>query len=166
MAIRMTIDSKRINGFKASYQIDTGGPVGSDHFITVKPQDEDEDWFITRWFYFDEQNKQYAWNFAEKICTDENYRRESREENTDWARTSNLYSTYSRRLYQVLSQDDRTKFPIMNEESRQDSNILDDCCESMFKEFKSIVRDGVDKHPEKVFEEQKDVLLNHLESKY
>ena len=166
MALRQEINSKQINGYRASFHVDTGGPVGSDHFVTVEPQSEDEDWFITRWFYFDEENKRYAWNFAEKVCTNEEYRKESREENTDWARTAKLYETYSRRLYNILSEDDRSEFPIMNEEgSDQDKNVLYDCCESLFKEFKSIVRDGVDKHPEKVFEEQKDILLTHLESK-
>lgn len=166
MALRQEINSKQINGCRASFHVDTGGPVGSDHFVTVEPQSDDEDWFITRWFYFDEENERYAWNFAEKVCTNEEYRQESREENTDWARTANLYETYSRRLYNVLSEDDRSAFPIMNEEeSDQDKNVLYDCCESLFKEFKSIVRDGVDKHPEKVFEDQKDILLTHLESK-
>jgi hypothetical protein len=53
----------------------------------------------------------------------------------------------------------------MDEESRQDKDVLYNCCESLFEKFKSIVRDGVDKHPEKVFEEQRDVLLTHLESR-
>lgn len=164
MALRQTIESKRINGYNASFHVDTGGPVGSDHFITVKPQSEDEDWWITRWFYFDEENEHYAWNFAEKVCKDKDYRQRSIEEDADWSRTSNLYETYSKQLYDVLSEDNRSKFPIMDEESRKDKDILYDCCASLFDEFKSIVRDGVDKHPEKVFEEQKDILLTHLES--
>jgi hypothetical protein len=79
MALRQKIDSKKINEYRASFHVDTGGPVGSDHFVTVKPQSDDKDWFITRWFYFDENNKHYAWNFAEKVCTDKDYRQKSRE---------------------------------------------------------------------------------------
>lgn len=165
MALRKKIDSKKINEYRASFHVDTGGPVGSDHFVTVKPQSEDKDWFITRWFYFDEDNKRYAWNFAEKVCTDKDYRQKSREKDTHWARIANLYDTYSTRLYNVLSEDDRSIFPIMDEKSRQDKAVLYNCCESLFEEFKSIVRDGVDKHPEKVFEEQRDILLAHLESR-
>lgn len=78
--MRETIENRGINGCKATLVFDTGGPVGSDHVMIVKPTDTESEWLINRWFYFDEQVEAYMWNFAEKICTDAKYRQQSLEE--------------------------------------------------------------------------------------
>ena len=166
MAPRQQIEERTINGYKASFHLDMGGPLGSDHFVTVRPIDEDNSWIINRWFYFDEQNENYAWNFAEKVCTNETYREHSLNETADWSRVNNLYETYEKELYGVLCEEPASEFPIMNDKSRDDKRVLEACCKRMFKEIKSVVRDGVDKHPEQIYEEQEQELQSHLSSKY
>jgi len=160
--VRETIDERTINGCKATLVFDTGGPVGSDRLMIVKPIDTDSDWLINRWFYFGEQTETYMWNFAEKICTDEGYRRRSLEETADWKRVTNLYEPLARRLYQELSRSERSDFPIMNDRSRSDSEKLESLCEALFEEIKATVRQGTDQHPETIYDEKKAELQQWL----
>ena len=163
--MRETIDERKINGCKATLVFDTGGPIGSDHLMIVKPTDTESDWLINRWFYFDEQTEAYMWNFAERICTDEKYRQHSLEETADWARVANLYEPLARRLYQELSRSERSDFPIMNDSSRSDSEKLESLCEELFEEAKTIVRQGKGQHPETIYEEKEAELQQWLGSK-
>ena len=142
-----TIDERTINGCNATLVFDTGGPIGSGHLMIVKATDYESDWLINRWFYFCEQTEAYMWNFAEKICADEKFRRLSLEEKAAWKRVANLYEPLARRLYQELSRSERSDFPIMNDRSRRDSEKLESLCEELFEEIKSIVRQGKDQHP-------------------
>ena len=160
--MRETIDERRINGCKATAVFDTGGPVGSEHLMIVKPIDTESDWLINRWFYFSEQTEAYMWNFAEKSCTDEEYRRRSLEETADWKRIDNLYEPLARRLYQELSRSERSDFPIMNDRSRRDSEKLVSLCEELFEEIKAIVRQETDKHPETIYDEKEAELQQWL----
>ncbi|SEH45879.1 hypothetical protein SAMN05192561_10286 [Halopenitus malekzadehii] len=159
--MRETIDERTISGCKATLVFDTGGPVGSDHLLIVKPVDTD-DWLINRWFYFDEQTEAYIWDFAEKVCSDEEFRQRSLEETADWKRVANLYEPLSRGLYQKLSRSERSNFPIMNDNSRPDSEKLESLCEQLFKETKAIVRQGKDRHPESVYDEKEAELQRWL----
>ncbi len=160
--MRETIDERIVNGCKATLVFDTGGPVGSDHLLIVKPVDTEADWLINRWFYFGEQTETYMWNFAEKVCTDEEYRQRSLEEIADWKRVANLYEPLARRLYQELSRSERSDFPIMNDSSRADSEELKSLCEESFEEIKAIVRQGKNQHPETVYDEKKAELQQWL----
>lgn len=163
--MRETLEERTINGCKATLVFDTGGPVGSDHLMIVEPTVDEVDWLINRWFYFDEQCEQYMWNFAEKICTDEEYRRQSLQETLDWKRAANLYEPLARRLYQELSRSERSDFPIMNEDSRSDSEKLVSLCEELFVEIKATVRRGNDRHPEEVYNEKEAELQQWLADK-
>lgn len=160
--MRETIDERTINGCKATLVFDTGGPVGSDHLMIVKLMNAEADWLINRWFYFSEQTETYMWNFAEKICTDVEYRRRSLEETADWKRVANLYEPLARRLYHELSRSERSDFPIMNDCSRNDSKKLESLCEELFEEIKAIVRQGTDKHPETIYDEKEAELQQWL----
>jgi hypothetical protein len=160
--VRETIEERTVNGCKATLVFDTGGPVGSDHLLIVKPVDTEGDWLVNRWFYFDEQTEAYIWNFAEKVCTDEEYRQQSLEEMADWKRVANLYEPLARRLYQELSQSEQSEFPIMKESSRLDSEKLESLCEELFEESKAIVRQGKDRHPDAVYDEKEAELQRWL----
>ena len=163
--MRYVIEERTSNGCTATLLFDTGGPVGSDHLLIVTPVNADAEWVINRWFYFDEQAEPYMWNFAEKICTDEGYRRRSLEETADWKRVTNLYEPLARRLYQELSRSERSDFPIMNDSSRADSEKLESLCEELFEEVKAIVRQGKDQHPEAIYDEKKAELQQWLGDK-
>lgn len=152
--MRETIEERRLHGCVATLVFDTGGPVGSDHLLIVKPVEIEADWLVNRWFYFDEQIETYMWNFAEKICTDTEYRQQSLEGTADWKRVATLYESLARRLYQELSQSEQSDFPIMNDSSRPDSEKLQSVCEELFEEIKTIVRQGKDRHPETVYNEK------------
>jgi len=160
--MRETIENRSINGCKATLVFDTGGPVGSDHVMIVKPTDTELEWLINRWFYFDEQVEAYMWNFAEKICTDAKYRQQSLEETEEWKRVANLYEPLARRLYQELSYSERSEFPIMNDRSRDDSEKLKSLSEELFEEIKAIVRQGADHHPEAIYDQKKAELQQWL----
>ena len=160
--MRETIENRSINGCKATLVFDTGGPVGSDHVMIVKPTDTESEWLINRWFYFDEQVEAYMWNFAEKICTDAKYRQQSLEETEEWKRVANLYEPLARRLYQELSYSERSEFPIMNDRSRDDSEKLKSLSEELFEEIKAIVRQGADHHPEAIYDQKKAELQQWL----
>lgn len=165
--VRATVEERMINGCNAILEVDTGGPIGSDHLMMIKStQRADEDWLINRWFYFDEQVEQYAWNFAEKICSDAEYRKRSLDEEADWKRVANTYEPFARRLYQDLSAYTASDFPIMNEESREDRDKLEDVCRQVFEEVRAIIRDGMDTHPDAVFEQQRSSLHEWLNEKY
>ena len=133
--------------------------------MIVKPIDTEADWLINRWFYFDEQTEAYMWNFAEKVCTDEEYRQHSPEETADWKRVANLYEPLARRLYQELSCSERSDFPIMNDSSRGDSETLESLSEELFEEIKAIVRQGKNQHPETIYEEKEAELQQWLGNK-
>lgn len=163
--VRETIEVRNINGCKATLVFDTGGPVGSDHLMIVKSVDTEADWLINRWFFFNEQTEAYMWNFAEKVCTDEEYRQRSLEETADWKRVTNLYEPLARRLYQEVSCSERSDFPIMNDNSRADSKKLESLCEELFEEIKAIVRHGKDQHPETIYDEKKAELQQWLGNK-
>ena len=160
--MREIIENRGINGCKATLVFDTGGPVGSDHVMIVKPTDTESEWLINRWFYFDEQVEAYMWNFAEKICTDAKYRQQSLEETEEWKRVANLYEPLARRLYQELSYSERSEFPIMNDRSRDDSEKLKSLSEELFEEIKAIVRQGADHHPEAIYDQKKAELQQWL----
>lgn len=160
--MRETIENRGINGCKATLVFDTGGPVGSDHVMIVKPTDTESEWLINRWFYFDEQVEAYMWNFAEKICTDAKYRQQSLEETEEWKRVANLYEPLARRLYQELSYSERSEFPIMNDRSRDDSEKLKSLSEELFEEIRAIVRQGADHHPEAIYNQKKAELQQWL----
>ncbi|WP_182022022.1 hypothetical protein [Haloquadratum walsbyi] len=160
--MRETIENRGINGCRATLVFDTGGPVGSDHVMIVKPTDTESEWLINRWFYFDEQVEAYMWNFAEKICTDAKYRQQSLEETEEWKRVANLYEPLARRLYQELSYSERSEFPIMNDRSRDDSEKLKSLSEELFEEIKAIVRQGADHHPEAIYDQKKAELQQWL----
>lgn len=165
MVLRQELGTRDINGFKSSLHIDTGGPVGGDYFIVIRPSSS-EDWRIVRWFYFDEGNEQYAWDFAEKVCTSEQYRQASLEKTADWYRIMNLYETFSRQLYNFLSNYRKSDFPIMNSDSREDRDKLYECCESLFEEIKVVVQENKNKTPEKIFKQHKQQLESYLDEKY
>ncbi|CCC41102.1 hypothetical protein [Haloquadratum walsbyi] len=160
--MRETIENRSINGCKATLVFDTGGPVGSDHVMIVKPTDTESEWLINRWFYFDEQVEAYMWNFAEKICTDAKYRQQSLEETEEWKRVANLYEPLARRLYQELSYSERSEFPIMNDRSRDDSKKLKSLSEELFEEIRAIVRQGADHDPEAIYNQKKTELQQWL----
>ena len=160
--MRETIENRGINGCKATLVFDTGGPVGSDHVMIVKPTDTESEWLINRWFYFDEQVEAYMWNFAEKICTDAKYRQQSLEETEEWKRVANLYEPLARRLYQELSYSERSEFPIMNDRSRDDSEKLKSLSEELFEEIRATVRQGTDHHPEAIYNQKKAELQQWL----
>ena len=160
--MRETIEERIINGCNATLIFDTGGPVGSNHLLTVKSIDTEADWLINRWFYFDEQTEAYMWNFAEKVCTDEEYRQRSLEETADCKRVASLYEPLARRLYDELSRAERSDFPIMNDSSRADFEKLESLCEELFEEIKATVRKGKDQHPETIYDETKAELQQWL----
>jgi hypothetical protein len=160
--MREIIENRSINGCKATLVFDTGGPVGSDHVMIVKPTDTESEWLINRWFYLDEQVEAYMWNFAEKICTDAKYRQQSLEETEEWKRVANLYEPLARRLYQELSYSERSEFPIMNDRSRDDSKKLKSLSEELFEEIRAIVRQGADHHPEAIYNQKKAELQQWL----
>ena len=160
--MRETIDERIIHGCEATLVFDIGGPVGSDHVVIVKPVEDGADWLVNRWFYFDEQHEAYMWNFAEKLSTDEEYRRRSLEETADWKHVANLYEPLARDLYWELSQSEQSDFPVMNDRSRRDSGKLESLCEALFEEIRAIVRQGVDQHPETIYDEKNAELQRWL----
>ena len=133
--------------------------------LIVKSVDTEANWLINRWFYFGEQTESYMRNFAEKVCTDEDYRRQSLEETANWKRVANLYEPLARRLYQEVSCSGQSDFPIMNDSSRADSEKLESLCEELFEEIKAIVRQGKDQHSETIYDEKKVELQQWLGNK-
>lgn len=165
--VRATVGERTIDGCTAVLEFDTGGPVGSDHLLLIEPTGrDDEDWLVNRWFYFDEQVERYAWNFAEKSCTDEEYRRQSLAEEADWARVANTYEPLARQRYEPLSEAPASDFPIVNDRSRADGEQLEERCRELFEEVREIVRNGKDRHPEAVYEEQEAALRTWLDDHY
>lgn len=124
---------------------------------------QNQDVSVNRWFYFDEQVENYMWNFANKVSTNKEYRKKSLSGEADWVRVSNLYEPLERRLYGVLQRSEKTDFPIINDESRVHSDMLKFQCEELFNEIRDVVREDVDKHPEKIFEDKKQNLVDKLE---
>lgn len=84
----------------------TGGPMSSQEFVTVKPVGSDSDWHVTRWFYFDEQSEYYERNFAEKVCTDEEYRQACIDRSADWAVIADTFEPIERQLYNLYRDND------------------------------------------------------------
>lgn len=163
--MRTTVEEREINGCKATYVFDTGGPIGSDHLMRVEAKTEsDDDWVVNRWFYFDEEVEQYAWNFANKVATDHEYRKASINGGVEWKQVAELYETYATQLYDVLADSEESDFPIMNDDTQDDKEQLEQVCEELFDEIKSIVRKGKDRNPNAVFEEQKRHLERWLQS--
>lgn len=163
--MRTTVEEREIDGCTATYVFDTGGPVGSEHLMRVEPEeDNDGDWVVSRWFYFDEEVEQYAWNFANKVATDHEYREKSVNGEAEWKQVAELYETYATQLYDVLADAEETDFPIMGDGTREDKEQLEQACEELFNEIKSIVRKGKDRNQKAVFEEQKQHLEHWLQS--
>lgn len=160
--MRKTIDERIINQCKATLVFDTGGPVGSDHLMIIKPTDTESDWLINRWFYFDEQVKPYMWNFAEKICSDAAYRQRSRDRTADWARVADLYESFARKLYEELSHSERSDFPILNDDSRKDSEKLHSLCNALFEELRSTIRQETAHNPETIYDKKRAELQEWL----
>ena len=143
---------------------DTGGPIGSDHLMIVTPTDADAEWNINRWFYFNEQVERYMWNFAEKVCTDSAYRRRSQEGDTDWARVATQYEPRARQLYDALSESAQSEFPIMTDDSREDSALLTSLCKELFEEVRAFVRQESTEHPDDIYLEKRRSLQEWLET--
>ena len=160
--VRETIDERTTSGCKGTSVFDTGGPVGSDHVVIVKPVEDGADWLVNRWFYFDEQHEAYMRNFAEKLSTDEECRQRSLEGTADWKRAVTLYEPLARDLYREFSQSEQSDFPVMNDRSRPDSEKVESRCEALFEEIRAIVRQGVDQHPETIYDEKNAELQRWL----
>ena len=162
--MRYVIAERTSNGCTATLLFDTGGPVGSDHLLIVTPVNADAEWVINRWFYFDEQAEPYMWNFAEKVCSDPEYRRESLEGHTDWARVATRYESLARRLYDELAASDRSEFPIMTDDSREDSARLTSICEEVFDGVRAFIRQDTAPHPDEVYLDAQSELRQWLRS--
>lgn len=103
MAIRIERESETVNGFVYSLHTDGGGPLSSREFVSVRPKEySEDDWSVTRWFYFDEQSDHYERNFGQKVCTNEEYRRKCIEGTADWAVVSDIFEPLERELYESL----------------------------------------------------------------
>jgi hypothetical protein len=102
--MRETIDEFVEDGCQIVIGFDTGGPFGAHEFASVRPQSEDEDWVVTRWFYFDEFDENYAKNFGRKVATDDDYRERSLNGTADWKQVVDIYNEVERRILAIFNE--------------------------------------------------------------
>lgn len=153
MALRETIEQYHHNGAKIALGIDTGGPVGGNHVVSIASGDWRSDpngtrgdgWVINRWFFFDEWNEQYARNFAEKIATDEVYRSQSLAGNALWKKVEDAYESTSRDVYEEFQSRNLLSYTAGNSDEKrtyqQATSAMESICESLFYGIKQRVRD-------------------------
>lgn len=176
MALRETIDAYHHNGAKIALGIDTGGPVGGDHVVSIasgnwRSDSDDGGWFVNRWFFFNEWNEQYARNFAEKIATDEEYRSRSLAGDATWRRVEDAYEKASREVYGEFQSRNLLSYTAGNSDekrvSRNATREMESICESLFYGLKQRLRDpgGVDESEPVDIEEFKRVILDDARTK-
>lgn len=152
MALRETIDTYRLNGAKIALGIDTGGPVGGTHIVSIASGDRCSDpditgdgWIINRWFFFEEWDVRYARNFAEKIATDEAYRSRSLAGAAAWKRVEETYETAARSVYREFQSRGLLAYTAGNAGEKRTyqraTTTMRSLCESLFYGIKARIRD-------------------------
>ena len=140
---RATIDDYRIEDIHILIEFDSGGPVGATTIVSVG---KDDDWFVNRWFYFDEDNENYIRNFARKVATDENYRERCLNRTADWARVADHYEQTARQILEYFQDAGVMGYSVGDKEEedeyRRAKNEMETICESLFAALKSEIRGG------------------------
>jgi hypothetical protein len=65
----VTLEKCGIDGATVHTALDSDGPVGGDHAVTV----DGDGYRVVRWFYFDEVADTYVRNFAREVVREEPY---------------------------------------------------------------------------------------------
>jgi hypothetical protein len=176
MALRETIDTYHHNGAKIALGIDTGGPVGGDHVVSIASGDwrsdsDDGGWFINRWFFFDEWSERYARNFAEKIATDEEYRSQSLTGNATWKRVEDAYEETAREVYREFQSRNLLSYTAGDSDEkrayRKATREMESICESLFYGLKQRLRDpgGVDENEPVAIDDFERTILDEARTK-
>lgn len=159
--VRGTIEDYHIDDIRVTIEFDSGGPVGATTVVSVG---EPDDWAVTRWFYWDEDNDRYVKNFAEKVVKNEDYREKCLDRTAEWARVADQYEETSREIFEWFRNAGVMGYTSGNKEEKQTyqraKNKLETICESLFNELKDEIRgdnnaetveDIVDRHKNKAW---------------
>jgi hypothetical protein len=136
----VTLDEYDIDGATVHIAFDSGGPVGSDHLVTV----DGDDYRVVRWFYFDEFAEPYARNVARKVVRDEAYRAACLDGTTDWARIAERYEPAARRVFAVFEDAALVGYTAGDDDAearyRAATESCERLCEELFDEIRRRVR--------------------------
>lgn len=131
--MKSTMSASRSNSIR--------GPVGATTVVSVGKED---DWFVTRWFYFDEDNENYVRNFARKVATDETYRERCLNSTADWTRVADQYDQTAREIFQFFQDAGVMGYSAGDKkeerEYRRAKRELETICESLFTTLKAEIR--------------------------
>lgn len=155
---RATIDDYRIEDVRVRIEFDSGGPVGATTAVSVGKED---DWFVNRWFYFDEDNENYVRNFAQKVATDLDYRDRCLERTAEWACVADQYDQTAREILEYFREAGVMGYTMGDDEEeavyRRAKSELETICESAFQALKSEIRGDNDPvEVERIAEDHKD----------
>jgi len=155
---RATIDDYRVEGVRIRIEFDSGGPVGAATLVSVGKED---DWFVNRWFYFDDDNENYVRNFARKVATDEDYRKRCLNQTADWARVSDQYKPAARQILEYYRDAGIMGYTVGDKEEeheyRRAKSEMETICESLYTALKSEIRGSNDTtEVERIISDHKD----------
>lgn len=139
--MRATLDHYELQGATVRIEVDTGGPVGGEHVVSITG----DEYRVTRWFYFDEFDERYARNFAEKIITNPQYRAASLEGTADWRQIAQIYEPAAHRIYEIFEDAGLTGYRAGDDEEearyREAKATWETLCEGLFQDIRNRVRD-------------------------
>lgn len=156
--VRQTVDEYHIDGVRVTITFDSGGPVGANTVVSIGKRD---DWFVNRWFYFDEDNENYVRNFARKVATDGAYRERCLDRTADWARVADQYEETARQIHQYFLDAGVLGYTVGNQDEKRvyeaATDELEAICESLFSQVKSEIRGDTDTDTvDQIVEDHKD----------
>lgn len=138
--MRQTIEEYQNGGATVRVEFDTGGPVGSDHVVTV----DGDGYHVTRWFYFQEFDERYAKNFAAKVVEDPEYRAQCLDRTADWAQVADIYEEAARRIYDVFEGAGLLGYTVGDDAAKrryhEATTEMEDLCQEIFEEVRDRIR--------------------------
>lgn len=136
------LDKYEVAGCCVRIFLDTGGSVGGDYNVAV----EGNGWDITRTFYFDEDSEQHMRNFAQKVATDEKYRKICSWGTADWSRVSELYENASSKVFKVFEERGLLVYVVGRKAEKrqydQANEVLERLCRELYYELKKAIAKG------------------------
>lgn len=138
---RGIIDDYHIDDVRVRIEFDTGGPVGATTVVTVGQED---DWFVNRWFYFEEDVEPYVRNFARKVATDADYRARCLDRTAAWTRVADRYDQAARQILEYFRDAGvmgyRAGDDDAEREYRRAKDAMETICESLFDALHDEIR--------------------------
>ena len=138
------LDKYEVAGCCVRIFLDTGGSVGGDYNVAV----EGNGWDITRTFYFDEDSEQHMRNFAQKVSTDEEYRKTCSWGTADWSRVSELYENASSKVFKIFEGRGLLGYVVGQKAQKrrydQTNEILERLCRALYYGLEKAIAKGED----------------------